>query len=53
MEAGHSEAMLFAHYRELVTPETAAAFWAIAPLPECELAGQSENIIPLRTEQAA
>ncbi|HEY9171007.1 MAG TPA: hypothetical protein VI136_01850 [Verrucomicrobiae bacterium] len=33
LEAGHSEAMLFAHYRELVTPEAAAAFWAIAPEP--------------------
>ena len=31
LEAGHSEAMLFAHYRELVTPEAAAAFWTIVP----------------------
>lgn len=31
LEAGHSEAMLFAHYRALVTPEAAAAFWAIRP----------------------
>ena len=31
LEAGHSEAMLFAHYRELVTPEAAAEFWAIRP----------------------
>lgn len=31
LEAGHSEAMLFAHYRELVTPEDAAAFWALRP----------------------
>jgi integrase len=29
--AGHSEAMLFAHYRELVTPEDAAEFWSITP----------------------
>lgn len=29
--AGHSEQMLFAHYRELVTPEAAAEFWAITP----------------------
>lgn len=29
--AGHSEAMLFAHYRELVTPEAAAEFWALTP----------------------
>lgn len=32
LEAGHSEAMLFAHYRALVTPAAAAAFWAIRPL---------------------
>lgn len=31
LEAGHSEAMLFRHYRALVTPEAAAAFWAIRP----------------------
>ena len=31
MQAGHSEAMLFAHYREVVTPEAAAEFWSILP----------------------
>lgn len=31
LEAGHSEAILFAHYRELVTAEAAAEFWAIVP----------------------
>ena len=31
LEAGHSEAMLFAHYQELVTPEAAAEYWAIRP----------------------
>ena len=31
LEAGHSEQMLFNHYRELVDSETAAAFWAIRP----------------------
>jgi integrase len=31
LEAGHTEAMLFAHYRALVTPDQAAAFWAIRP----------------------
>jgi integrase len=30
-QAGHSEAMLFGTYRELVTPEDAAAFWEIVP----------------------
>ena len=29
--AGHSEQVLFAHYRELVTVENAKEFWAIAP----------------------
>jgi integrase len=33
LEAGHSEAMLFAHYRELVTPDAAEAFWGISPDP--------------------
>ena len=31
LEAGHSEQMLFAHYREIVTREDAAAFWGIRP----------------------
>jgi len=31
LEAGHSETMLFGHYRALVTPEAAAEFWAIVP----------------------
>lgn len=31
LEAGHSEAMLFRHYRAMVTPEAAAEFWAIRP----------------------
>lgn len=31
MEAGNSPAMIFRHYRELVTPETARAFWSIRP----------------------
>lgn len=29
--AGHSEAVLFAHYRELVSEESAREFWAISP----------------------
>ncbi len=33
MEAGHSEAILFRHYREVVTPAAAAEFWAIRPDP--------------------
>jgi len=31
LEAGHTEQMLFAHYRELVTPAAAAEFWNITP----------------------
>lgn len=31
LEAGHSEAMLFRHYRALVTPAEASEFWAIMP----------------------
>jgi len=31
LEAGHTEQMLFAHYRELVTPGAAKEFWAIKP----------------------
>ena len=33
LEAGHSEQMLFAHYRAVVTPSAAADFWAILPGP--------------------
>lgn len=31
LEAGHSEAVLFGHYRELVTREAAAAFFSVVP----------------------
>lgn len=31
LEAGHAEAMLFAHYREIVTPGTAREFWELRP----------------------
>jgi integrase len=31
LEAGNSPQILFRHYRELVTPEDAAAFWALTP----------------------
>lgn len=31
LEAGHSEAMLFAHYRAVVTQATALEFWKIVP----------------------
>ena len=31
LECGHSETMLFKHYRELVRPDVAAAFFEIRP----------------------
>lgn len=31
IEAGHSEGMLFRHYRALVSREQAIAFWAVRP----------------------
>lgn len=31
LEAGHTEQMLFQHYRELVRPETAEVYWNIFP----------------------
>lgn len=31
LEAGHSETVLFAHYREVVTADAAARFWAVRP----------------------
>lgn len=31
LEAGHTEQMLFKHYRALVTPKAAAEYWSIVP----------------------
>ncbi len=31
LESGHDQAILFAHYRELVRPKEAARFWEIRP----------------------
>jgi hypothetical protein len=31
LEAGHTEVVLFRHYREVVTPDQAAEFWAVLP----------------------
>ena len=39
LEAGNSPAMIFRHYRELVTPEQAATWFSIAP-------SQVTNIVP-------
>ena len=34
LEAGHSETMLFAHYREIVTKDQATKYWEIRPIEE-------------------
>jgi integrase len=34
LEAGHSEQMLFSHYRALVSPAAAKEFWGIVPAPQ-------------------
>ena len=31
LESGHDQAVLFAHYRELVRPKAAARYWKIEP----------------------
>jgi integrase len=33
LEAGHTEQMIFAHYREVVTAQSAAEYWQIFPQP--------------------
>jgi integrase/recombinase XerD len=35
LEAGHSEAILFAHYRAVVSPAAAAEYWRIFPAVTC------------------
>lgn len=41
LEAGHSEQMLFHHYRALVTKADAAKFWAIYPTPSIQPPNQN------------
>ncbi len=43
--------MLFAHYRELVTKEQAAAFWAIFSAPE-PTQGEPAEAAPVPTRAA-
>jgi integrase len=45
LEAGNSPAMVFKHYRELVKPEAAKTWFAIAP-------EQPANVVSLRTDAA-
>jgi len=46
LEAGNSPSMVFKHYRELVKPETAKAWFAIAPKDPA-------NVLPMAKEHAA
>ena len=46
LEMGNTPAMIFRHYRELVTPRDAAAWWSIAPK-------QAANVMPMRGRQSA
>ena len=41
LESGHDQAILFAHYRELVKPKDAERFFAIMP------AAVTEKIVPI------
>lgn len=43
---GHSEAMLFRHYRERVSPREAEAFFGLLPNPEALAAGMAEHPRP-------
>jgi integrase len=45
LEAGNSPQMIFAHYRELVTPEQAKAWFAIKPT-------KATNILPMKARTA-
>ncbi|MBU6400203.1 MAG: site-specific integrase [Verrucomicrobia bacterium] len=45
LEAGNSPKMIFRHYRELVTPEEAKAWFAIQP-------HQAANVVPLQAAAA-
>ncbi|MBI5820332.1 MAG: tyrosine-type recombinase/integrase [Verrucomicrobia bacterium] len=45
LEMGNSPQMIFKHYRELVTPRDAAAWWAIAPK-------RANNVIPMQAKAA-
>jgi len=40
LEMGNSPQMVFAHYRELVTPDTAATYWTLAPTA-------AANVVPI------
>ena len=46
LESGHDQAILFAHYRELVKPQAAKLYWSISP-------SQAENIESIGKAKAA
>jgi hypothetical protein len=46
LESGHDQAILFAHYRELVKPQAAKLYWSIRP-------EQAENIESIGKPKAA
>jgi integrase len=45
LEMGNSPQMIFRHYRELVTPQDAAAWWNISPK-------HADNVVPIGKHQA-
>lgn len=54
LELGNSRQKLFQHYRELVTPEAATAWFNVCPdTPIDGGAETSENVIPMRKGRAA
>ncbi len=46
LESGHDQAILFAHYRELVKPKDAKLYWSIRP-------DQTKNVFSIEKAQAA
>ena len=46
LEMGNTPSMIFRHYRELVTPKDAAAWWNISPK-------QAANVVPMSAHQSA
>ena len=49
LEAGHSEQMLFQHYRELVTEQAAAEFWDLTPERAAALCAASPENQQIKT----
>ena len=45
LEMGNSPSMIFRHYRELVMPQDASAWWNICP-------EQAANVVPMSAHQS-